>query len=140
MLSKLRTKLNQTVEQIDDERQGDGCKGSKDTDVSAEVIHRVYDCPSDTAVEFYIIKGGGHAWPGSAFSKSIASVVGYTTMDINASELIRMLPAVPAARLTMPSPSSPGSRSTRRSMRWRPRPSSPAEEVADEEPHLGVGA
>jgi|SRR4051812_11964039 polyhydroxybutyrate depolymerase len=66
----------------------DGCKGSKDTDVSAEVIHRVYDCPSDTAVEFYIIKGGGHAWPGSAFSKSIASVVGYTTMDINASELI----------------------------------------------------
>jgi polyhydroxybutyrate depolymerase len=65
-----------------------GCKGSKDTDVGSEVVHRVYDCPADAAVEFYIVKGGGHTWPGSAFSKSISSIVGYTTMDINASELI----------------------------------------------------
>jgi polyhydroxybutyrate depolymerase len=65
-----------------------GCTGSKDENVSAEVIHRVYDCPADGAVEFYIVKGGGHAWPGSAFSKSTASVVGHTTFDINATELI----------------------------------------------------
>jgi polyhydroxybutyrate depolymerase len=66
----------------------DGCKGSKDTDATAEVIHRVYDCPPGVGVEFYIVKGGGHTWPGSAFSKSISSIVGYTTMDIDASELI----------------------------------------------------
>jgi polyhydroxybutyrate depolymerase len=65
-----------------------GCKGSKDTDVSKEVVHRVYDCPADAAVEFYIVEGGGHTWPGSEFSKSIESIVGYTTSDINASELI----------------------------------------------------
>jgi polyhydroxybutyrate depolymerase len=58
-----------------------------DTAVSAEVIHRVYDCPPGADVEFYIVLGGGHAWPGSEFSRAIASVVGYTTFDINATEL-----------------------------------------------------
>ncbi len=52
-----------------------------------EVIHRVYDCPAGADVEFYIVLGGGHAWPGSTFSQAIASVVGYTTMDISATEL-----------------------------------------------------
>ncbi|MGZ4711024.1 MAG: alpha/beta hydrolase family esterase [Acidimicrobiales bacterium] len=65
-----------------------GCDpDSTDTDVTDEVIHRVYDCPTGADVEFYIVLGGGHAWPGSAFSQSIASIVGYTTMDISASEL-----------------------------------------------------
>ena len=31
--------------------------------------------------------GGGHAWPGSEFSRAVAAVVGYTTFDINATEL-----------------------------------------------------
>jgi polyhydroxybutyrate depolymerase len=58
-----------------------------DIPVSAEVIRRVYDCPAGADVEFYIVLGGGHAWPGSEFSRAIASVIGYTTFDINATEL-----------------------------------------------------
>ena len=65
-----------------------GCDpDATDTEVTDEVIHRVYDCPTDADVEFYIVLGGGHAWPGSAFSQAIESVVGYTTMDISATEL-----------------------------------------------------
>ncbi len=59
-----------------------------DTEVAPDVVHRVYDCPPDAAVEFYIVEGGGHAWPGSAFSASIETVVGPTTMDISATDLI----------------------------------------------------
>jgi polyhydroxybutyrate depolymerase len=64
-----------------------GCNPTPtDTRISSEVIHRVYSCP-DSAVEFYIVLGGGHAWPGSALSQSIANIVGYTTMQIDASKL-----------------------------------------------------
>jgi len=55
-----------------------------DTEVSDEVIHRVYDCPDGADVEFYIVVGGGHAWPSSEFSQSIESVVGHTTFEIDA--------------------------------------------------------
>jgi polyhydroxybutyrate depolymerase len=67
----------------------DGC-GSKpvDTKVSPHVIHRVYPCPTGVEVEFYIILGGGHAWPGSHFSEEIAAVTGPTTFEINATTLI----------------------------------------------------
>jgi polyhydroxybutyrate depolymerase len=58
-----------------------------DTQLTAEVIHRVYDCPPGADVEFYIVIGGGHTWPGSEFSRLIESVVGYTTFDIDASQL-----------------------------------------------------
>ncbi len=43
--------------------------------------------PPGADVEFYIVLGGGHAWPGSEFSRAIESVIGYTTFDINATEL-----------------------------------------------------
>ncbi|MEZ5135769.1 MAG: prolyl oligopeptidase family serine peptidase [Acidimicrobiales bacterium] len=55
-----------------------------DTEVTAEVIHRVYDCPEGADVEFFIVLGGGHSWPGSAFSKTIGNIVGPTTFDIDA--------------------------------------------------------
>jgi polyhydroxybutyrate depolymerase len=58
-----------------------------DTELTETVIHRVYDCPADAAVELYIVVGGGHAWPGSEFSAGIGDVVGPTTMDIDATEL-----------------------------------------------------
>ncbi|HLM18703.1 MAG TPA: prolyl oligopeptidase family serine peptidase, partial [Acidimicrobiia bacterium] len=64
-----------------------GCEpDDTDTPVTDEVILRVYDCPDGADVEFFIILEGGHAWPGSAFSVAIAAVVGYTTLDIHASE------------------------------------------------------
>jgi polyhydroxybutyrate depolymerase len=65
-----------------------GCDPSPtDTQTSTEIIHRVYDCPSGADVEFYIVVGGGHTWPGSEFSRAIEAVVGYTTFDIHASEV-----------------------------------------------------
>lgn len=66
---------------------GNGCDPADvDTPVTDEVLHRVYGCPMGADVEFFIILEGGHAWPGSAFSVAIASIVGYTTLDIHASE------------------------------------------------------
>ena len=63
----------------------DGCSPrSTDTRLSSQIILRRYACPAGTDVEFYIILGGGHAWPGSAFSKSISSLTGYTTFQIDA--------------------------------------------------------
>lgn len=67
----------------------DGCNpNSTDTRVSSQVIRRTYPCPAGTAVEFYIIVGGGHAWPGSAVSRAITSVTGFTTFQINATDQI----------------------------------------------------
>lgn len=56
-----------------------------DTPVGDEVIHRVYDCPEGAEVEFYIVEGGGHSWPGSDFSAELGDVVGHTTFDVDAS-------------------------------------------------------
>lgn len=65
-----------------------GCEPEPtDTDVTENVILRTYECPAGADVEFYVVKGGGHSWPGSEFSKAIATVVGPTTFDIDASEL-----------------------------------------------------
>ncbi|MBI2705730.1 MAG: prolyl oligopeptidase family serine peptidase [Actinobacteria bacterium] len=62
-----------------------GCQPAPtDTKVTENVIRRVYDCPKDAPVEFLIVLGGGHAWPGSEFSKSIEKVVGPTTFEIDA--------------------------------------------------------
>lgn len=67
----------------------DGCGArADDTRVSPHVILRTYPCPPGTAVEFYIVLGGGHAWPGSSFSKMIAAVTGPTTFEIDATPLI----------------------------------------------------
>ncbi len=61
-----------------------GCEPEPtDTRLTAEVIHRVYECPPGADVEFYIVEGGGHSWPSSEFSRSIADIVGPTTFDID---------------------------------------------------------
>lgn len=57
-----------------------------DEPVGDEVIHRTYDCPAGADVEFYIVQGGGHTWPGSEFSAGIEDIVGHTTFDVIASE------------------------------------------------------
>jgi polyhydroxybutyrate depolymerase len=67
----------------------DGCRPqSSDTKVASEIILRTYPCPKGTAVEFYIVIGGGHSWPGSRFSQSISSITGRTTFQINATRSI----------------------------------------------------
>jgi polyhydroxybutyrate depolymerase len=67
----------------------DGCAATPtDTKLSPHVIHRVYSCPPGVAVEFDIILGGGHTWPGSAFDNEIRKFVGHTTTEINATTTI----------------------------------------------------
>jgi polyhydroxybutyrate depolymerase len=67
----------------------DGCNPhATDTRTSSQIILRTYRCPPRTDVEFYIIIGGGHAWPGSKFSQAISAVTGYTTFQINATDVI----------------------------------------------------
>lgn len=67
----------------------DGCKPKPtNTKLSPHVIHRVYSCPSGSAVEFDIIVGGGHSWPGSALGAELSTFLGKTTMEIDASKTI----------------------------------------------------
>jgi len=54
-----------------------------DTPVGTQVVLRRYTCPSGTAVEFYIIVGGGHSWPGSTVSEADPGV-GATTLQVDA--------------------------------------------------------
>ncbi len=63
----------------------DGCNPKPmDTKVASRIIFRTYACPARTSVQFYIVIGGGHAWPGSKISQSISSITGYTTFQISA--------------------------------------------------------
>jgi polyhydroxybutyrate depolymerase len=68
-------------------RNGCGTTASYKT-VANKVTLISYPCPSDATVELYRVTGGGHAWPGSAFCRSIASVIGYTTFAISADDLM----------------------------------------------------
>lgn len=66
-----------------------GCEPEPvDEDVTVEVIHRSYDCPTGAEVEMYIVRDGGHAWPGSDLSRGMEAVMGHTTFDIDATELV----------------------------------------------------
>ena len=56
--------------------------------VAGDVTLIRYRCPAHADVDFYRITGGGHTWPGSAFSRSIASITGPTTFSISADRII----------------------------------------------------
>ena len=56
--------------------------------MAADVTLVSYTCPNGADVMFYRVEGGGHTWPGSEFSKTIAGVVGVTTSSISANELM----------------------------------------------------
>jgi polyhydroxybutyrate depolymerase len=66
-----------------------GC-ASKPTDhtIASDVTLIAYSCPNGNDVELYRIAGGGHTWPGSELSKSIAAAVGKTTFSISANKII----------------------------------------------------
>lgn len=69
---------------VDDWAEANGCGASTDAHRSAHVIERTYECPADAEVRFEIIEGGGHSWPGSAFSRAIEKIVGPTTDELDA--------------------------------------------------------
>ncbi len=59
------------------------------SEVSAEVGLTAYgDCAGGAAVDLYVVDGGGHTWPASAFTHASAAILGATTDDIDATELI----------------------------------------------------
>lgn len=68
----------------------DGCSDEPptDEDITETVMVRTYDCPPEGAVEFAVVDGGGHSWPGSEFSQQVANAVGTTDTSIDANELI----------------------------------------------------
>jgi polyhydroxybutyrate depolymerase len=46
------------------------------------------DCPVDAPVELYVVEGAGHTWPGSTRDATFEHLVGPTTMEIDATDLI----------------------------------------------------
>lgn len=56
--------------------------------VADDVTLVTFPCPAGQEVKLYRVNEGGHAWPGSAGSVAIGSVVGPTTMNINATQLM----------------------------------------------------
>jgi len=54
----------------------------------AVAVTRYTRCRGGSTLELYVVAGGGHTWPGSAFSRASESVLGPTTTDIDANELI----------------------------------------------------
>jgi polyhydroxybutyrate depolymerase len=75
-------------------RYGCGAKSTTTVVASDATTHKpiykdTWDCAAQgTAAEFYRIDGGGHAWPGSAFSTEIRAIVGPTATSINATDII----------------------------------------------------
>ncbi len=67
-----------------------GCQLSDPTQarVNDDVTQLAWDCPQGAEALLYRVDGGGHAWPGSSFSASVADFVGFTTMSISADDLM----------------------------------------------------
>lgn len=66
-----------------------GCPaGKREQQVAEDVTRFVYDCPPLKAVELYRVTGGGHTWPGSPVSVAAGSIVGHTTMNVSADEVM----------------------------------------------------
>jgi len=66
-----------------------GC-GDKPTTarVTSDVNRETFPCPSDASVQFYIVAGGGHTWPGGAADVYPASLVGKMTTSISANQIM----------------------------------------------------
>lgn len=61
-----------------------GCSAEfVDTQIDTEIIERRWDCPAGAETVFMIVVDGGHSWPSSEFSKSIAAQVGHTTDQLD---------------------------------------------------------
>ena len=66
-----------------------GCESEPtEEQVSGEVRLLAFPCPPGADAELYVVDGGGHTWPGSAFDDNITSIVGHVTHEIDANELM----------------------------------------------------
>jgi polyhydroxybutyrate depolymerase len=68
-------------------RNGCGSKPTK-TQIASDVTRVTYPCAADSSVQFYVIKGGGHTWPGAPPGAFPASAVGKTTTSISTNQII----------------------------------------------------
>lgn len=67
----------------------DGCEPTPvEERPSPSIVHRVWQgCDAGTAVELYVVNGGGHTWPGAAFDLA-ARGLGATTHELSATETL----------------------------------------------------
>jgi polyhydroxybutyrate depolymerase len=67
-----------------------GCSdvSPRDERVTTDVTRRTFGCSPDRAVQLYIIRGGGHTWPGSRFAASLGNGLGRTTSSISADAIM----------------------------------------------------
>ena len=67
-----------------------GCVATEPTEsqLTDDVALLTWACPEGAEALLYRVDGGGHAWPGSEFSASVADIVGPTTMTISANEIM----------------------------------------------------
>jgi polyhydroxybutyrate depolymerase len=65
----------------------DGCAAQPvDRQLSSQVVLRQWSaCAAGSDVRFYMIQGGGHTWPGTAYALPI---LGLTTTQVNASDTL----------------------------------------------------
>src|SRR5439155_26480744 len=82
------------VEQVvRDWAAADGCNAEPEVASAASDVERrtFSSCSDDAVVQLYVVKGGGHSWPGSkameALSATVAvSILGQTTDEVDATE------------------------------------------------------
>jgi polyhydroxybutyrate depolymerase len=68
-------------------RNGCGSTATK-TSVASDVTLVSYPCAAGSSVEFYVIRDGGHTWPGGTSGIYPPALVGRTTMSISANQII----------------------------------------------------
>jgi polyhydroxybutyrate depolymerase len=69
-------------------KRNDCASTPHDKTIASDVTLISYTCPNQDNVELYRVTGGGHAWPGSVFSKGIESAIGRVTYSISANKII----------------------------------------------------
>ena len=69
-------------------RNGCDATAPSESRVTSDVALLTWTCPPGAEAVLYRVDGGGHSWPGSDFSASVADIVGPTTMTISANEIM----------------------------------------------------
>jgi polyhydroxybutyrate depolymerase len=66
---------------------GCGAAPTASTPTPSVIVH-TWDCPAGADVEFVILVGGGHSWPGSALLQGAEQIVGPTDMSVDATDMM----------------------------------------------------
>ncbi len=87
-LTDFAEELFQPIEtEVDEWAEGNGCAADPEVvEVTPDVERRIFADCNGGDVEFYVVDGGGHTWPGSIVMAFIDSL-GKTTLDVSATSL-----------------------------------------------------